>query len=204
MVLEGLETMLRHYRDQVVIAGKARDGSELLSQLDQCRPDVVLMDVRLRGESGLDLAPEVIKRAPHCKIVFLTVYDDEPYLFQALRLGASGFLLKHTSGADLVSQLKRVMSGEIVVDPAMAGRVALTAARLQAGELWPGAHLGLTQRESEVLALMTFGLSNRAIAGRLVIGEETIKSHVGSIYRKLGAKDRAHAVAIALREGVVR
>jgi DNA-binding NarL/FixJ family response regulator len=94
------------------------------------------------------------------------------------------------------------MDGEVAVDPSLAGRVAMTAARLQSGEFWPGAHLGLTQRESEVLGLMVRGLSNRGIAQRLYIGEETVKSHTQAIYRKLEVTDRAQAIATALREGI--
>ena len=96
------------------------------------------------------------------------------------------------------------MVGEIVVDPALAGRVALSASRLARGEFWSGAHLGLGQRESAVLELMVQGHSNRVIASRLMLGEETIKTHVSSIYRKLGVSDRTQAVAFALREGVFR
>jgi DNA-binding NarL/FixJ family response regulator len=103
---------------------------------------------------------------------------------------------------ELADQLDRVMEGEVVIDPGIAGRVALTAARLQAGEFWPGAHIGLTQRESEVLERMMRGLSNRAIGQQLYIGEETVKSHASSIYRKLGVEDRAQAIALALREGI--
>ncbi len=135
-------------------------------------------------------------------MVLLTVYDDEQYLYQALRAGAAGYLLKQVDAPDLVRHLERVVAGEVVVDPALAGRVARSAARLEAGEFWPGAHLGLTQRESEVLALIVAGLSNRAIAAKLVVGEETVKSHARGIYRKLEVTDRAGAVAVALREGL--
>ena len=107
-------------------------------------------------------------------------------------------------GQDLVRHLERAAAGETVVDPTMAGRAVSSAARLQAGEFWPGARLGLTQRESEVLALLVAGLSNRAIAGKLVLGEETVKSHLRSLYRKLEVGDRAAAVATALREGIFR
>jgi len=164
----------------------------------------VLLDVRLRGVSGLDVCTEIMAKAPACKVVFLTVYDDEQYLYQALRVGAVGFLLKRITGAELVDHLRRICDGEILIDPALAGRVALSAARLRSGEFWPGAHLGLTQRESEVLSLQVAGLSNRAIAAKLVVSQETVKTHARGIYRKLGVTDRAAAVAAALREGVFR
>ena len=135
-------------------------------------------------------------------MVFLTVYDDEQYLYQALRVGAAGFLLKRIRGGELVDYLGRIRDGEVLIDPTLAGRVALSAARLHSGEFWPGAHLGLTQRESEVLSLLVAGLSNRAIAAKLVVSEETVKTHSRGIYRKLGVSDRAAAVAVALREGV--
>ena len=145
---------------------------------------------------------DLVRRQPALKVVFFTVYDDEQYLFQALRVGAAGFLLKTTTGPELADQLDRVMDGDVAVDPALAGRVAMTAARLQSGEFWPGARLGLTQRESEVLGLIVRGLSNRAVAVRLSIGDDTVKSHVRAILRKLEVSDRAQAVAVALREGI--
>ncbi len=202
MVLDGLQAMLRPYRDQVEIAGESSDPREAVQLVADLEPDAVLLDVRLRGASGLDLCTEILGRAPGCKVVFLTVYDDEQYLYQALRVGAAGFLLKRIRGGELVDHLRRICEGEVLIDPALAGRVALSAARLHSGEFWPGAHLGLTQRESEVLSLLVAGLSNRAIAAKLVVSEETVKTHSRGVYRKLGVSDRAAAVAAALREGV--
>jgi DNA-binding NarL/FixJ family response regulator len=202
MVLDGLKAMLRPYREQVEIVGESSEAREVMPLLAQEKPDVVLLDVRLRGTSGLDLCKEIRNRLPDCKIVFLTVYDDEQYLYQALRAGASGYLLKRIRGGELVDHLRRICEGEVLIDPALAGRVALSAARLHSGEFWPGAHLGLTQRESEVLSLLVAGLTNRAIAAKLVVSEETVKTHSRGIYRKLGVSDRAGAVAVALREGV--
>jgi len=149
----------------------------------------------------LELCAELLQLAPGTKVVLLTVYDDEQYLFEGLRAGAAGYLTKQVLADELLAQLRRVLAGDIVVDPSLAGRVALSAARLHRGEFWPGASLGLSQRESEVLELMVHGNANRAIAARLVLGEETIKTHVRSIYRKLGVADRSQAVALALREG---
>jgi len=202
VVLEGLASMLASQAMRVVIQASTTDAEEALRLAGQRQPDVVLLDVRLKGASGLDLCQELVRRHPGLKVVFFTVYDDEQYLFQALRVGASGFLLKTTTGPELADHLDRIMDGEVVVDPALAGRVAMTAARLQSGEFWPGARLGLTQRESEVLGLMVRGLSNRAIALRLSIGEDTVKTHARGVYRKLEVAERSQAVAVALREGI--
>ena len=127
---------------------------------------------------------------------------DPQRLVEVLLVVAAGFLLKRIRGGELVEYLRRIGDGEVLIDPALAGRVALSAARLHSGEFWPGAHLGLTQRESEVLSLLVAGLSNRAIAAKLVVSEETVKTHARGIYRKLGVSDRAAAVTVALREGV--
>jgi DNA-binding NarL/FixJ family response regulator len=202
MVLDGLRAMLQPYAEQVEIVGESSEPADALRVIGEVRPDVVLLDIRLRGSSGLDLCGDIRTAQPGCKVVFLTVYDDEQYLYQALRVGAAGFLLKRIRGAELVDYLCRIRDGEVLIDPSLAGRVALSAARLASGEFWPGARLGLTQRESEVLALLVAGLSNRAIAARLVVSDETVKTHSRAIYRKLGTTDRAGAVAVALREGV--
>lgn len=202
MVLDGLTAMLRPQAARIEIVGQATDPAGALEAVERLRPDVALLDVRLHGASGLDLCEDVLLRSPGTRVVFLTVYDDEQYLFQALRAGASGFLLKRLTGPELARHLERVLDGEIAIDPALMGRVALSAARLHSGEFWPGAHLGLTQRESEVLGLMVRGLSHRAIAQQLIVGDETVKTHARSIYRKLGVPDRAQAIAAALREGL--
>jgi DNA-binding NarL/FixJ family response regulator len=202
MVLDGLRAMLAPYSAQVEIVGEATEPDLALKVITGLEPDITLLDVRLRGSSGLDLCAEIRKRQPSRKVVFLTVYDDEQYLYQALRLGAAGFLLKRVRGAELVDHLQRIHQGEVLIDPSLATKVAMSVAHLRGGEFWPGARLGLTQRESEVLALMVAGLSNRAIAGRLTVSEETVKTHARGIYRKLDVADRSGAVAAALREGV--
>ena len=202
MVLDGLRAMLAAYSGQVEIVGEATEPDVAIKAIAEQEPDITLLDVRLRGSSGLDLCAEIRKRRPDCKVVFLTVYDDEQYLYQALRMGAAGFLLKRVRGAELVDHLQRIHQGEVLIDPSLATKVAMSVAHLRGGEFWPGARLGLTQRESEVLALMVAGLSNRAIAGRLTVSEETVKTHARGIYRKLDVSDRSGAVAAALREGV--
>ncbi|WP_422749413.1 response regulator [Mycobacterium sp. WMMD1722] len=202
MVIEGLKAMLSTFDDRVAVVGQAVGAERALGVVESLRPDIVLCDVRMQGSSGLDLCLELRRRDPEQKVVMLSVYDDEQYLFQALRVGASGYLLKSISSDELVRQIEFAHSGEMAIDPKMAARAVDTAARLQRAEFWPGARQGLTQRESEILSFVVNGLSNRGIANKLVIGEETVKTHLRAIYRKLGVGDRAGAVATALREGI--
>jgi DNA-binding NarL/FixJ family response regulator len=205
MVLEGLKALLARFVGRIRVvgqAGNADDAERLVRTLD---PDVVVSDVRLRGSaSGLELCRRLVDADPRRRVVLLTAYDDEQYLFQALRAGASGYLLKWVASEELVRHLERAADGETVIDSALAGRAVTSAARLRAGEFWPGAQHGLSRRESEVLSLLVAAMSNRDIAGKLVLGEETVKSHIRSIYRKLAVHDRAGAVAVALREGIFR
>ena len=202
MVLHGLAAMLSRFADQVRVVATASEVDEAVRVVAEHQPDVVLCDVRLRRGSGLDVCAAIRARDPQAKVVLLTVYDDEQYLYQALRLGASGYLIKRLDGRELVRHLENVRDGEIVIDPSLAGRVAASAAHLHSGEFWPGARLGLTQRESEVLSLLVGGLSNRAIAARLVVSDDTVKTHLRGVYRKLEVSDRGGAVATALREGL--
>jgi DNA-binding NarL/FixJ family response regulator len=202
MVIEGLKAMLAAFSDRVQVVGQAIGAERAIAVVQELSPDIVLCDVRMQGASGLDLCRDLRERDPERKVVMLSVYDDEQYLYQALRVGAAGYLLKSISSDDLVRQLELVHGGATALDPGMAARAADTAARMQRDEFWPGARQGLTQRESEILSFLVNGISNRAIATRLVIGEETVKSHLRAIYRKLGVSDRAGAVATALREGI--
>jgi DNA-binding NarL/FixJ family response regulator len=196
--------MLAPFRGRIRVVGEAADAEDAIRVVEALDPDVVLCDLRLQGVSGLDLCRRLLERDPNRRVVLLSVYDDEQYVFQALRAGASGYLLKKISGEELVRHLELVYAGERVVDTVLAGRAMDSAARLASGEFWPGARQGLTHRESEVLSLMVTGLSNRGIATRLVVGDETVKSHLRAIYRKLGVSDRTGAVAAALREGIFR
>lgn len=204
MVLHGLTAMLAHFDDQLVVVGTATSFAEARRVVDEMAPDIVLSDVRLGRESGLDLVRDLAATHVTVKVVMLTVYDDEHYVFQALRAGARGYVLKRIDAAGLVGHLLRVADGEIAIDAALAGRVAMSAARISSGEFWPGANHGLTQRESEVLALLVAGHSNRAIASTLFVTEDTVKTHIRSLYRKLEVQDRGGAVAFALREGLFR
>jgi len=204
MVRTGLKAMLSRFAGQVRVVGEAADAPTARRVVAGLDPDVVLADVRLGGQSGLDLCRDLVRDFSGRRVVLLTVYDDEQYLFQAMQAGAAGYLLKRIDGPELVEQLRRVHAGGVVVDAGLSARAGASAGRLRAGGYWPGAHLGLTPRESQVLSLMVGGSSNRTIATELLVGEETVKSHVRGIYRKLAVTDRAAAVATALREGFFR
>ncbi|HWO69899.1 MAG TPA: response regulator transcription factor [Actinomycetota bacterium] len=203
IVREGLRAMLIDV-PEIEIVGEAEDAEGALRLIERERPHVVLLDLRLRRTSGLDACRQITERHPDVHVVFLTVYEDEQYIFEALRAGARGYMLKKATPEDLVRVLQSIQEGEVVIDPSLGGRIALRSAALRPGAGWPGAHRGLTQRESEVLQHLAKGLDNRSIGRALYISEDTVKSHVKAILRKLGARDRAHAVSIALREGLVR
>ncbi|MGC9154307.1 MAG: response regulator [Ferrimicrobium sp.] len=205
VIIDGVRAMLRTHVDEVEVVSAVKTVEEALELLaTPPLPDIVLTDARLKTSSGFELLDQITARAIEVPVVFYTAYDDEAYLFRALRAGARGYLLKQATGAELVGLLRRVVDGEVTIDPSIAGRVALLAARLQLGEFWPGAHLGLTHRESEILELIVKGMSTKSIAQSLFLGEETVKSHLSSIYRKLKVKSRAEAVAVALRDVTFR
>ncbi|MFC4947314.1 response regulator [Pseudonocardia sp. GCM10023141] len=202
MVVAGIKAMLAPFLGRIRVVGEAIGAERAVEVVASLTPDIVLCDVRMHGVSGLDLCRKLRERDPECKVVLLSVYDDEQYLFQALRAGASGYLLKQIKSDELVRQLELAHTGATVIDSTLAGRAVDTAARMQSDEFWPGARHGLTHRESEVLSLIVAGLSNRGVATRLVVSDETVKSHLRSIYRKLQVNDRSGAVATALREGI--
>jgi DNA-binding NarL/FixJ family response regulator len=202
IIMEGLQGMLARHRDRVELAGGVLLSDDVATSAMALNPDVVLFDINIQGSNGLEVAAQMVAEKPPFRVVVFTDDADERRLYDALRLGISGYLLKSLSGAQLADHLVRVRDGEVVVDPTMATRIAMRAAQLGGGRIWPGSQLGLSQRESEVLSLLVDGLSNRLIAAQLVVGEETVKTHLRSIYRKLGVNDRAQAIATALRQGM--
>jgi DNA-binding NarL/FixJ family response regulator len=202
IIIDGLRTMLASHRDQVKVVGRALASEDLASTIPDLGADVVLVDLHIQGASGLELAARLLADGPPFRVVIFTDDSEERRLFEALRLGVSGYLLKSLNGVQLADHLLRVAGGQVVVDPTMATRIALRGAQFGGAEMWPGSQLSLSQRESEVMALLVEGLSNRLIAAQLVIGEETVKTHLRSIYRKLGVNDRSHAVATVMRLGI--
>jgi DNA-binding NarL/FixJ family response regulator len=200
LIMEGLTAMLAHRGDQVEVVGEVSATAQLSSTLAPLDADVVLVDIHRQGSGGLGPVSELMAMKLPVRVVIFTNNADERCLFEALRLGVSGYLLKSLGSASLADHLVRAGDGEVVVDPTLAARITRLAVHLGNGASWPGAQLGLSRRESEVLRLLVEGRSNRLIGDELVVGPETVKTHLRHIYRKLGVSSRAEAVAKSLRQ----
>jgi DNA-binding NarL/FixJ family response regulator len=205
IIIEGLRALLTGQTDEVEVVGTFRGDPEIQMADDlEPPPDVMLVDSFARMAGGIDAAVKVLAQDPPFAVAVFTDAHDLRLMLQALRVGVRGYILKSSTTDQLVDALVRLHRGEIVLDPRLATDAALLAARaIDVGE-WPGAHLGLTRREAELLSLLGEGLPPRDAAVRMGLSSETVRTHTRNLYRKLGVNDRAAAVAIAWREGLVR
>ncbi|MER6036971.1 MULTISPECIES: response regulator transcription factor [unclassified Streptomyces] len=202
LVRAGLRAVLEAQPD-IRVVGEAADGAAVIPLVRRLRPDVVAMDVRMPLMDGIEATRAVLRTvdAPP-KIIVVTTFEDDEFVYEALRAGADGFLLKRSRPAEIVHAVRLVADGESLLFPASVRRLAARfGERRAAGAPLTGA--GLTEREAEVLRLMARGLSNAEIAARLVVGTETVKSHVSAVLAKLGARDRTQAVIAAYESGFV-
>lgn len=206
MVRTGFSVFLSAQPD-IEVVGEAADGDEAVRRSAELRPDVVLMDVRMPVLDGLSATRRILAGDgpdPRPKILVLTTFDLDDYVYEALRAGASGFLLKDASAAQLAEAVRVVARGDALLAPAVTKRLISEFARLGGPRAPTRTTLaGLTERETEVLALVAQGLSNMEIAGRLVVSEQTVKTHVGRILAKLGLRDRPQAIVFAYETGLV-
>ncbi len=196
---DGVASLLLAWGHEVV--GQASDGGEAIEMVDQTSPEVVLMDVRMPNVSGLEATAQIKQRHPEVAIVMLTVSEEEADLFRAIKAGAQGYLLKNLEAPQLRSMLEGVARGEPAITPATAARIIDEF--LRTPESSPRANQRLTERELEVLKLVTDGQRNREIAVELGISENTVKFHLKNIVEKLHAQNRAELAARAVREGLV-
>jgi DNA-binding NarL/FixJ family response regulator len=187
----------------ITVVGTAGDGREAIDRALESRPDVVLMDVRMPIMDGIEAVAVLRQRAPDCRVMMLTTFDDEEYVVQALRTGASGYLLKDRPARELAEAVRLAYTGVVQLDPAAAARVAAVLDR-PAGPppVDPAGH-PLTGREVEVLRLVATGSTNREIAARLYLSEGTVKNHVSRILSRLGLRDRTQAAVYARDHGLL-
>ncbi|GAA0961848.1 response regulator [Virgisporangium aurantiacum] len=191
-------------QDDMEVVGEAVDGHDAVAQAAALRPDVVLMDIRMPRMDGVEATALLTAAASSPRVLILTTYDLDEYVFGALRAGASGFLLKDASRERLLEAIRVVHAGEALLSPSITRRLIEDYAT-RTDPLRPRATLlaGLTPREREILLLVARGMSNPEIAAHLVVTEATVKSHIGSMFAKLHLRDRVHAVVFAYENGLV-
>jgi DNA-binding NarL/FixJ family response regulator len=206
MVREGFAALLGA-QPGIEVVGTAADGLEAVAQARRLQPDVVLMDVRMPHLNGIEATRKIMSGPGdrHPRVLVLTTFDLDDYVFEALRAGASGFMLKDARGAELVEAVRVVAAGEGLLAPSVTRRLIAEFARRPVPRSGLPTRLNaLTPRETEVLTLIAGGLSNAEIAESLVLAEQTVKTHVGRILTKLDLRDRAQAVMLAYETGLVR
>jgi DNA-binding NarL/FixJ family response regulator len=203
VVREGFAALLGTQDDMSVVASAA-DGAEAVTLSAEHRPDVVLMDVRMPVMDGIEATRQIVAATENGpRILILTTFDLDDYVYDALQAGASGFLLKDVPAEALFEAVRVIAGGEALLAPGITRRPIAEFARLRPRQVRPEALSELTPRETEILGLVAEGLSNREIAERLVLSDETVKTHVSHVLRKLGLRDRAQAVVVAYETGLV-
>jgi len=204
MVRSGFSVLLNAQPDIEVIA-EAVNGEEAIARAAELRPDVILMDVRMPVLDGLQATRVITAMDGAPKVLVLTTFDLDDYVYEALRSGASGFLLKDASAGELAAAVRLVAAGDALLSPGVTRRLIAEFARMGAPRSPSREHLKeLTDRESEVLALVARGMSNAEIADYLIVAEQTVKTHVSRILMKLGLRDRTQAVVLAYETGLAR
>jgi DNA-binding NarL/FixJ family response regulator len=202
IVRDGLELLLKLEKD-ISVVGLAQDGAEALELVDQQKPDLVLIDLKMPGMNGVEATRRIKAAYPDTKVLVLTTFDDDAWLFDAIRAGASGYLLKDTPREKVIEAVRGTAQGRSFVDPAVAGKIL---DQIASGREPPDTSLAdrLSEREVEVLRLLARGFANSDIADRLRLSEGTVRNHVSSILGKLDVPDRTQAAIIAIKHGLDR
>lgn len=200
VIRDGLEMLLTLEKDFEVI-GTAQDGAEAVELVSKNQPDLVLMDLKMPGMNGIEATRQIRTNFPEVKVLVLTTYDDDEWVFDAIRAGASGYLLKDRPREEVIKAIRGTVEGKSFVDPAVAGKLM---GQVADNQTQPSSLLTdkLTEREVDVLRLLAKGLSNADIAGQLHLSEGTVRNHVSAILEKLGVSDRTQAAVIAIQHGL--
>ena len=200
---KGLRSLLEQFED-LEIVGEAATGPEAVTMATDSVPDVILMDIRMPGMSGIETTAEVLKENPHIGIILVTMYDDSESVFSGMRAGACGYVLKEADPEELKHAIDAAYHGEVLLNQAIAARLLQRFDPQDPPQPDGIPYQRLTPRELEVIHLLADGLSNRDVASRLVISGKTVKNHINNIFTKLRVNDRTQAVLRALRTGIIR
>ena len=200
-VRHGVRSLLQSDPDLAVI-GEASDGIETVQMVEKLLPDVLVVDLMIPGLNGLEITRQVRQRSPMTRIIILSMHANEPYVLEALKNGASGYVLKDSSGTDLIQAVRSVASGQRYLSPPLSER-AVEAYMMKSQETTFDSYEGLTDREREVLQLAAEGLSNPDIAARLSISPRTVETHRANLMRKLGLKTQTDLIRYALKRGIL-
>lgn len=201
VVREGLRQLLE-IEDDIEVIAEAANGLECLEMIEKALPDLIFMDVRMPGVSGIETTRLVCRKYPQVKVIMLTIYEEDQYISESIRAGAKGYVLKKVERNELIRIVRDVMEDRVFLDPKVASALFDHVKQGADRNLEPREE-HLTVRELEVLQQIAEGSSDRRIAESLHISEHTVRSHIKNLYRKLGVSSRAHAVAKALREGII-
>jgi NarL family two-component system response regulator LiaR len=202
VVTDGLELIL-NADPEIQVVGIAHDGAEALLVIAQAKPDLVLMDLKMPGMNGIQATREISQKYPDLKVLVLTTFGDDEWVFDAIRSGAAGYLLKGTPRQELIKAVKGTVAGQSHVDPAVAGKLLSHIAQSPVRQE-TGVADELSERELEILQLLAQGLTNAEIADRLYLTRGTVRNYVSAILAKLGVEDRTQAALIAVKHGLVK
>ena len=203
LVRDGFRLVLET-RSDIEVVGEADDGRQAVELAIECAPDVILMDVRMPVVDGIEATRRIVAGGSAARVLVLTTFDLDEYVYAAIRAGASGFLLKDVRPRDLIDAIRLIADGNALLGPTVTRRLLdRFAGAGPRNEIGPDTFGTMTARELEILKLLAAGLSNAEIAARLFLGESTVKTHVSSILRKLGVRDRVQAVIVAFEAGLV-
>lgn len=204
VVREGLSSILKT-KENIEVVGEAQDGQEAVEKTRALEPDVILMDVSMPRMGGVEATRIVKREFPHIGIIALTMYEEQQYIFDLVRSGATGYLLKDTDSSQIVSAIRAVYRGESLIHPSVASKILAEFSLLAQGKGKKrlGVEHDLTEREITVLRLVADGKTNKEIANSLDLSEKTVKNHVRNIFHKLQVYDRTQAAILAIRKGII-